>query len=95
MQSSYLDLGHWRKEDLLYAIGKFHLHAHIKECFPCYSLNFIQGAGQVDGEIMETNWAPFNHVAGLARTMTQVHCREIYDDYMREANWKKIVGMGE
>ena len=39
------------------AVGKWHLAAHIASCFPKWTLNFIQGAAQVDGEIMETLWS--------------------------------------
>ena len=39
---------------ILVAVGKFHLSAHIKECFVLYSLNFVYGSGQLDGEILET-----------------------------------------
>ena len=94
-ECSYLDIGHWKIEDLIFGIGKFHLNAHVKECFPRFSLNFIRGIGQVDGEIMETNWFPFNKIAGFARVMTPSHRSEVYDDYMRDANWKKIVGIGK
>ncbi len=60
-RSPYLTL----RDDLtiIYAIGKFHLGAHVKECFPMYSLNFIKGAGQLDGEILETLWSPLNKVS--------------------------------
>jgi hypothetical protein len=92
--SQYLDLGHWNDNDLLYAIGKFHLNAHKKDCFSQYSLNFIAGIGQADGEIMETNWHPANKIFSFARSMTLSHRTEIYDDYMRDANWKKLVGIG-
>ena len=92
-QSSYLNIGHWAAEDLTFAIGKFHLHAHIKECFPRFSLNFVKGIGQVEGEILETLWASFNPIAGYARTMTKGHRGEIYDEHMRDWNWKKIVGI--
>ena len=47
------------------AVEKFHLGAHIKECFYKFSLNFIEGAGQVDGEIMETLWSILNKVSGM------------------------------
>ena len=40
--------------DIIGAVGKWHLAAHVPECFPKFSLNFIEGAGQVDGEILET-----------------------------------------
>ena len=38
-------------------IGKFHVGAHIDECFWKFSPNFLVGVGQVDGEILETLWA--------------------------------------
>ena len=53
------------------------------------------GAGQIDGEIMETLWSLFNKFAIMARAMTKAHREEILNDHMRDVNWKKIVGMGE
>jgi hypothetical protein len=50
--SKYLDLP--SDMVLVPAVGKWHLGAHVVECFPKYSLNFIKGVGQVDGEILET-----------------------------------------
>ncbi|KAI6112734.1 hypothetical protein F5141DRAFT_1214028 [Pisolithus sp. B1] len=38
------------------------------------SLNFVKGAGHLDGEILET-------------------LQEVYDDHMRDSNWKKLVGL--
>ena len=93
--SQYLDFGHWSDSDLLYAIGKFHLNAHKNDCFSMHSLNFIRGIGQADGEIMETNWHPANKIFSFARTMTPSHRAETYDNFMRDTNWKKLVGMGE
>ncbi|KAI6035870.1 hypothetical protein EDC04DRAFT_2868764 [Pisolithus marmoratus] len=40
--------------EIVPAVGKFHLAAHKLSCFPRYSLNFIKGAGHLDGEILET-----------------------------------------
>ncbi|KAI6008480.1 hypothetical protein EDC04DRAFT_2907147 [Pisolithus marmoratus] len=60
--------------EIVPAVGKFHLAAHKLSCFPRYSLNFIKGAGHLDGEILET-------------------LQEVYDDHMRDSNWKKLVGM--
>ena len=81
--------------DFIVAVGKFHLGAHVKECFFKYSLNFITGAGQVDGEIMETLWSLFNKFAKMARSMGTAHRKEILNDHMRDVNWKKMVGMGK
>ena len=33
--------------DITGAVGKWHLAAHILECFPKFSLNFVEGARQV------------------------------------------------
>ena len=79
---------------LLVAVGKFHLGAHIGSCFWQYSLNFVEGAGQQDGEIMETLWSLFNKFAKMGRAMTLAHRWEVLNDHMRDVNWKKLVGMG-
>ncbi|KAG2149136.1 uncharacterized protein EDB93DRAFT_1240433 [Suillus bovinus] len=81
--------------EIVAAVGKFHLSAHKLACFARYSLNFILGAAQVDGEILETLWAPFNKISPTARSMSQAHRQEILDDHMRNSNWKKLVGIGE
>jgi len=55
---------------------------------------FMQGAGHIDGEILETLWAPFNKIPPTARSMSLAHRQEVYDDHMRDSNWKKLVGIG-
>ncbi|KAI6105150.1 hypothetical protein EDD16DRAFT_1695749 [Pisolithus croceorrhizus] len=80
--------------EIVPAVGKFHLAAHKLSCFPRYSLNFVKGAGHLDGEILETLWAPFNKISPTARSVTQAHRRGVYDDHMRDSNWKKLVGLG-
>lgn len=75
------------------AVGSFHLSAHVSECFVRYSLHFVLGAGQLDGEILETLWAEFNKISSSARAMSGSHRREVYDDHMRDSNWKKLVGI--
>jgi hypothetical protein len=80
---------------LLGAIGKFHLSDHVDGCFSKWSLNFMKGAGHIDGEIMETLWSGMNKVSGAARSMSKAHRQETLDDYMRDSNWKKTVQIGE
>lgn len=77
------------------AVGKWHLGAHVIDCFPKFSLNFIQGIGQVDGEILETLWSATNKVAGTTRAMGKSHRSEVLDDNMYDSNWKKWVGIGQ
>src|ERR1700731_25708 len=50
--SNYLHLD--KDLEIITTVGKFHLGAHIKECFALFSLNFVQGVGQLDGEILES-----------------------------------------
>ncbi|KAN0105201.1 hypothetical protein V8E52_011274 [Russula decolorans] len=54
---------------------------------------FLKGAGHIDGEILETLWASFNKISPSARSMTLAHRQELYDDHMRDSNWKKLVGI--
>jgi hypothetical protein len=81
--------------EILPAVGKFHLSAHKLQCFPRFSLNFMTGAGHIDGEILETLWAPFNKISPTARSMSLAHRKEVLDDHMRDSNWKKLVGIGK
>ena len=77
------------------AVGNFHLADHVDSCFSKWTLNFIKGAGHIDGEIMETLWSGMNQVSGGARSMSKAHRQKALDDYMRDANWKKAVGIGD
>ncbi|KAG2057664.1 hypothetical protein BDR06DRAFT_877736 [Suillus hirtellus] len=74
------------------AVGKFHLSTHKLACFARYSLDFIQGAGHVDGEILETLWMSFNKISLIAQSMSQAHCQEVFNDHMRDS---KIVGISK
>lgn len=80
--------------DLTVAIGKFHLSAHVESCFAQYSLNFIKGAAQVDGEVLETLWAPLNKSAPSTRSMSTSYRREMLDWQMNESNWQKMLKIG-
>uniref|UniRef100_A0A5K1K6H8 Cell surface hydrophobicity-associated protein n=1 Tax=Ganoderma boninense TaxID=34458 RepID=A0A5K1K6H8_9APHY len=75
---------------ILRGIGQFHVHGHISQCFPRFSLNFIAGAGVQDGEIIETLWNKTNAVADSTRGMSAAHRREVIDDHMNDSNWTKL-----
>jgi hypothetical protein len=92
-QSPYLHLD----PDLVMhkGIGLFHVHGHKDECMPMFAPTYIPGAGNVDGEILETLWSPIENVSGSTRAMTTSHRQETLDDHMNDSNWKKLVGMGE
>ena len=90
-ESKFLEL--FDSLEIIGAVGKWHLAAHIPECFPRFSLNFVKGAGEVDGEILETLWSPLDEVAGLTQAMSIPHAQEVIDDHMHDSNWRKIIRM--
>ena len=81
--------------DIIGVVGKWHLAAHIPSCFPKFTLNFIEGAAQVNSEIMETLWSGLDEVARLAQAMSLAHHQETIDEYMNDSNWRKIVCIGQ
>jgi hypothetical protein len=84
----------WSVDDLTVAVGKFHLGAHIEECFALYSANFILGAGQIDGENLEPLWAPLNKSFPAMRGMQDSFRRQCIDWLMNESNWEKLINIG-
>ena len=79
---------------IFWGIGLFHIHGHQRDCLPKFSPDFIPGAGNVDGEIIETLWSPLNRISGSTRAMSTSHRKEVIDDHMNDSNWRKTVGMG-
>jgi len=77
--------------DLIAVVGKFHMAAHVPSCFSMFNLNFVQGAGQLGGEILETLWSEFNNLSASAHSMSKAPRAELHDDHMRDSNWKKLV----
>jgi hypothetical protein len=80
--------------ELLGGIGDFHVKGHVIDCFARFTLQFIIGAGIIDGEILETLWAVLNETSRSAKGSTLAHRSEILDDHMNHSNWKKLIGMG-
>ncbi|KAH9002185.1 hypothetical protein EDB86DRAFT_2800475, partial [Lactarius hatsudake] len=72
-------------------IGLFHIHGHQDSCLPHFSLSYIPGAKQVDGEIIETLWAPLNNISQSIHGMSLTHRQEVLDAHMNHSNWKKMV----
>lgn len=81
--------------EILRAIGLFHVHGHKKECLPRFASTFIPGAGQVDGEIIETLWVPLNEISGSTRYMSKAYRQETLDLHMNDVNWKKLTRTGQ
>ena len=80
--------------ELRTGIGLFHIHGHQDSCLPRFSPSYIPGAKQVDGEIIETLWAPLNDISRSLHRMTLFHRQEVLDAHMNHSNWKKMVWIG-
>jgi hypothetical protein len=80
--------------ELRTGIGLFHIHGHKDSCLPRFSPSYIPGAKQVDGEIIESLWAPLNNISRSIRGMSLVHRQEVLDAHMNHSNWKKMVRIG-
>ena len=77
------------------AIGLFHVHGHVKQCFARYAPTFIRGSGMMAGEIIETLWSSLNYTASSARSMGWYHRQEYLDTHMGDSNWRKLVTLGQ
>jgi hypothetical protein len=77
--------------NITYAVGKFHLSAHVDECYAMHSLNYVLGAGQLERELMETVWGPLKGIVQTMRSMSPEHRREALDHQFRDHNWLKLV----
>jgi hypothetical protein len=88
-ESPYLDLP-WGME-ITPGIGLWHVHGHQDKCYVRYASNFIAGAARIDGEIMETLWAPLNIISPSARGMSTPHRKECLDFQMNDCNFMKMI----
>ncbi|KAG1852523.1 hypothetical protein F4604DRAFT_1933676 [Suillus subluteus] len=92
-ESPYLDLP-WGM-DIIPGIGLWHVHGHQDKCYVQYASNFITGAARIDGEIMETLWAPLNIISPSARGMSTPHRKECLDFQMNDCNFMKMTRIGK
>src|SRR5258705_1472946 len=72
--------------DIIPRIGLWHIHGHQDSCFVWYASNFIHGTGRIDGEIMETLWAPLNIIFPSGRGMGTPHRKEVFDYQLYDCN---------
>lgn len=80
--------------ELRTGIGLFHIHGHKDSCLPRFSPSYIPGAKQVDGEIIESLWAPLNNISWSLRGMSLAHRQELLDAHMNHSNLKKMTHIG-
>jgi Kyakuja-Dileera-Zisupton transposase len=63
---------------------KFHLPAHKQKCYTKFSLNLHPGAGHMDGEGIEHNWANLNLAASSMKEMSKGSHHDTINDLFRD-----------
>jgi hypothetical protein len=79
----------------VFSIPKLHVRGHRTDCGPVFSLNYLFGAGQTDGEGVERAWAMMGPVATSTKEMGPGHRRDTLDDHWGYWNWTKLFGLGK
>ena len=79
---------------ILHGIGLFHVGGHVWQCFSHFSLSFIPGAGQVNGEILESLWSVLNKILPSTQNATISGWIEMLDDHISNSNFKKMLDIG-
>ncbi|KAG1893413.1 uncharacterized protein F5891DRAFT_1196459 [Suillus fuscotomentosus] len=79
--------------EIILGIGLWHVHGHQDKCYVRYASTFITGAARIDGEIMETLWAPLNIISPATRGMSTPHRQECLDYQMNDSNFMKMIRM--
>ncbi|KAJ7026597.1 hypothetical protein C8F04DRAFT_1267965 [Mycena alexandri] len=78
-----------------FVIPKMHIHSHTLACQVLFSLNFLSGAGQTDGEGIERPWANLGGVATSTREMGPGSRHDTLDCHLHYWNWTKLTSIGK
>ncbi|KAJ7028284.1 hypothetical protein C8F04DRAFT_1212234 [Mycena alexandri] len=78
-----------------FVIPKMHIHSHTLACQLVFSLNFLLGAGQTDGEGIERPWANLGGVATSTREMGPGSRRDTLDSHLSYWNWSKLITIAD
>ncbi|KAF7296779.1 CxC2 domain-containing protein [Mycena indigotica] len=76
-----------------FVVPKLHIHGHTLICQLLYSLNWVPGSGQTDGEGIERPWSMIGGVAASTRVSGPGARADILDDHWSYWNWKKLLGL--
>jgi len=75
-------------------VGKFHKPGHMEKGHHKFSFNLIKGAGQVDGENQERQWAAHNALGGSTKAMGPGTRALTLEDNFSFWNWMKYSSHG-
>ncbi|KAF8599014.1 hypothetical protein BDV93DRAFT_450059 [Ceratobasidium sp. AG-I] len=81
--------------NLIGGIPKFHLVGHQQSCHNCFSLNYMQSVGRIEGEGCERAWAYLNETAGSTSEMSPGFRRDSINYLLFDWHFSKMIGMRE
>lgn len=81
--------------EIVHGIGLMHIGGHVPACFPRYSPSFIDGAGRVVGEILESLWNILNEISPSTQNASLAARLEMLNAHMFDSNYKKLTGICE
>ncbi|KAJ7604746.1 hypothetical protein FB45DRAFT_880205 [Roridomyces roridus] len=76
-----------------FVIPKMHIHGHTRDCQVRYSLNYVPGSGQTDGEGIERPWASIGGIATSTRVSGPGARHDALDCHWSFWNWLKTIGL--
>ncbi|KAJ7431264.1 hypothetical protein FB451DRAFT_1421731 [Mycena latifolia] len=76
-----------------FAIPKMHIHAHTLVCQLLFSLNYLIGAAETDGEGIERAWGTLGGVAASTRDMGPGSRHDVLECQLHYWNWLKLIGI--
>ncbi|KIN94167.1 hypothetical protein M404DRAFT_35316 [Pisolithus tinctorius Marx 270] len=91
--STFIDIPN--SMQIMPGIRIWHVHGHKQECYARHAPLFMQGAGWVDGKIIETLWSLLNVASTLAQGMSLPHRQELLDFQMSDCNFMKMIHMAD
>ncbi|KAF8215246.1 hypothetical protein K438DRAFT_1955238 [Mycena galopus ATCC 62051] len=78
-----------------FVIPKLHIKGHLGDCQIEFSLNYVPGSAQTDGEGIERPWANIGGVASSTREMGPGSREDTLNCHWGYWNWEKILGLAE
>ncbi|KAF8183260.1 hypothetical protein K438DRAFT_1766936 [Mycena galopus ATCC 62051] len=72
-----------------------HIKGHLGDCQTVYSLNYVPGSAQTDGEGIERLWANIGGVASSTREMGPGSREDTLNCHWGYWNWEKVLGLAE
>ncbi|KAJ7075019.1 hypothetical protein B0H15DRAFT_792382 [Mycena belliarum] len=78
-----------------FAIPKMHIHAHTLLCQLLFSLNYLIGCAETDGEGIERPWSSLGAVAASTRDAGPGARHGLLDFQLGYWNWQKLINIVE